>query len=71
MDIPSELKSLLLLDKALQKRIQGQIPSSTTPITHKTQPTNEKKKARYKNSAPTPTEKAVKPSNKTAQERTA
>lgn len=72
MDIPSELKSLLLLDKALQKRIQGQIPSSATPIPHKTQPTNEKKKNQdIKIVPPTPTEEAVKPSNKTAQEKTA
>lgn len=72
MDIPSELKSLLLLDKALQKRIQGQIPSSATPIPQKIQPTNEKKTNHdIKIAPPTPTEEAVKPSNKTAQERAA
>lgn len=72
MDIPSELKSLLLLDKALQKRIQGQIPSSPTPKPQKTQPTNEKKTNHdIKIVPPAPTEEAVKPSNKTAQEGTA
>lgn len=72
MDIPSELKSLLLLDKALQKRIQGQIPSSPTPKPQKTQPTNEKRTNHdIKIVPPAPTEEAVKPSNKTAQEGTA
>ncbi|CAA2929252.1 Putative uroporphyrinogen-III C-methyltransferase [Arsenophonus endosymbiont of Bemisia tabaci Q2] len=72
MDIPSELKSLLLLDKALQKRIQGKIPSSPTPKPQKTQPTNEKRTNHHiKIVPPAPTEEAVKPSNKTAQEGTA
>ncbi|MFS1538618.1 MAG: uroporphyrinogen-III C-methyltransferase [Candidatus Phlomobacter fragariae] len=69
MDIPCELKSLSLLDKALQKRIQGQIPSSATPRPQNTQPTNEKKTNHdIKIVPPAPTEEAVKPNNKTAQE---
>lgn len=65
MDIRSELKSLLLLDKALQKRIQGQIPSSPTPEPQKTQPTNEKRTNHdIKIVPPAPTEEVVKPSNR-------
>ncbi|MFV9996671.1 MAG: uroporphyrinogen-III C-methyltransferase [Arsenophonus endosymbiont of Dermacentor nuttalli] len=72
MDIPSELKSLLLLEKALQKRIQGQITTPATPVAPKTQPTNKKRSTDdIKIVPPAPIEEAVKTSNRTGQEKAA
>ncbi|HGJ5875919.1 MAG TPA: uroporphyrinogen-III C-methyltransferase [Arsenophonus sp.] len=72
MDIPSELKSLLLLEKALQKCIQGQITTPATPVAPKTQPTNKKNQLMtydIKIVPPAPTEEAVKPSKRAGQEK--
>ncbi|MGP1923945.1 MAG: uroporphyrinogen-III C-methyltransferase [Arsenophonus sp. NEOnobi-MAG3] len=65
MDIPGELRSLLLLDKALQKRIQGEVYFSSTPISQKTQPTKENSTNNNIKIVPSAqTEKAVKQNNK-------